>query len=95
MTILQLTVANHPGTMSQIMGLFTRRCFHVDGILCLPLEDSAYSRIWLRIREEKRLEQMIRQLEKLTDVFEIQQHPAHHEISHDMERFFSSAFTKT
>jgi acetolactate synthase-1/3 small subunit len=87
-TILQLTVANHPGVMSHVMGLFARRAFNVDGILCLPLADPSRSRIWLRVCEDKRLEQVVRQLEKLVDVHEVRRHPADHAVFRDLEQFF-------
>ncbi len=33
--ILELTVRNHPGVMTHVCGLFARRAFNVEGILCL------------------------------------------------------------
>lgn len=68
---LELTVRNHPGVMSHICGLFARRAFNVEGILCLPLQDSEHSRIWLQVADDRRLEQMISQIEKLEDVLGI------------------------
>ncbi len=38
--ILELTVRNHPGVMTHVCGLFARRAFNVEGILCLPIQDS-------------------------------------------------------
>ncbi|RKS85123.1 acetolactate synthase small subunit [Orbus hercynius] len=69
--MLTLTVLNHPGVMTHICGLFARRAFNVDGILCLPINASQYSRIWLLVKDDERLEQMVRQIEKLEDVHEI------------------------
>lgn len=92
-TVLQLTVSNHPGVMSHVMGLFARRAFNVDGILCLPLPDSSFSGIWLRVREDNRLEQMIRQIQKLADVHEVSRHPANHGVFKDLERFFAEQAT--
>lgn len=66
--ILQLTVRNHPGVMTHVCGLFARRAFNVEGILCLPIQDSNQSRIWLLVNDDQRLGQMISQLEKLEDV---------------------------
>lgn len=45
---LELVVRNHPGVMTHICGLFARRAFNVDGILCLPLPDriTAISGCW-------------------------------------------------
>ncbi|MCT4704550.1 acetolactate synthase small subunit [Enterobacteriaceae bacterium H11S18] len=69
--ILELTVRNHPGVMSHICGLFARRAFNVEGILCLPLPDGDQSRIWLEVADDQRLEQMISQVDKLEDVVQI------------------------
>ncbi|MBS0848691.1 acetolactate synthase small subunit [Citrobacter sp. JGM124] len=72
--ILELTVRNHPGVMSHICGLFARRAFNVEGILCLPLTDGQQSRIWLQVADDKRLEQMVSQVEKLEDVVQLIRH---------------------
>ena len=69
--ILRLQVNNHPGVMSQICGLFARRAFNVEGILCLPMQDSDKSRIWLLVNVDQRLEQMISQIDKLEDVVKV------------------------
>ncbi|HEY1844386.1 MAG TPA: acetolactate synthase small subunit [Buttiauxella sp.] len=69
--ILELTVRNHPGVMSHICGLFARRAFNVEGILCLPLASGDRSRIWLQVADDQRLEQMISQIDKLEDVVQI------------------------
>lgn len=69
--ILELTVRNHPGVMSHICGLFARRAFNVEGILCLPLPRGDRSRIWLQVADDQRLEQMISQIDKLEDVVQI------------------------
>ena len=44
--IVELTVRNHPGVMTHVCGLFARRAFNVEGILCLPIQGSEQSRIW-------------------------------------------------
>lgn len=66
--ILELTVRNHPGVMTHVCGLFARRAFNVEGILCLPIQNSNQSRIWLLVNNDLRLEQMISQIDKLEDV---------------------------
>ena len=68
---LLLTVRNHPGVMSHICGLFARRAFNVEGILCMPLAGGEESRIWLQVLDDQRLLQMISQLEKLEDVLQV------------------------
>ena len=69
--ILELPVRNHPGVMTHVCGLFARRAFNVEGILCLPLQNSDLSRIWLLVNDDWRLEQMISQVDKLEDVVKI------------------------
>lgn len=69
--VLELTVRNHPGVMSHVCGLFARRAFNVEGIVCLPIPDSEQSRIWLQVHAGDQLDQMLRQLDKLEDVLTV------------------------
>ena len=69
--VLELTVNNHPGVMSHICGLFARRSFNLDGIVCLPVGDRTCSAILLAVNEDERLDQLIRQLRKLEDVIDV------------------------
>jgi len=73
--VLRLSVRNHPGVLSHVSGLFARRSFNVDGILCLPIGDGTRSTILLLVRADDRLEQLMRQLAKLEDVLEIRVEP--------------------
>lgn len=86
--ILELTVHNHPGVMSHISGLFARRAYNVEGILCMPVGDRERSRIWLLVDEDRRLEQMIKQVQKLEDVLEVHRHDADHQVFVKLEEFF-------
>ncbi|AUL99471.1 acetolactate synthase 1 small subunit [Zoogloeaceae bacteirum Par-f-2] len=86
--ILEIDVNNHPGVMSHICNLFARRAFNVEGILCMPVSDGRRSRIWLLVYEDQRLEQMIRQVEKLQDVLSVRRHGAEHEVFERLEDFF-------
>lgn len=70
-TVLDILVNNHAGVMAHVTGLFSRRAFNVEAILCLPVVDSSTSRIWLLVNEDGRLEQMMRQMRKLQDVYEV------------------------
>jgi acetolactate synthase I/III small subunit len=72
---LRLLVRNHPGVMSHVCGLFARRAFNVEGILCLPVGDGTRSVILLEVNEDERLDQLIRQLDKLEDVIEVRRAP--------------------
>ncbi len=86
--VLEIDVNNHPGVMSHIVGLFSRRAYNVEGILCLPIGDGSQSRIWLLVNEDLRLPQMIKQVEKLEDVRSIRRHAADHAVFQDLESFF-------
>lgn len=87
-SVLELTVNNHPGVMSHVCGLFSRRAYNVEGILCMPIGDSTRSRIWLLVNEDERLEQMVKQLEKLEDVLAVTHHGADHSAFEQLEEYF-------
>lgn len=67
-TIVKLMVKNHPGAMSHITGLFSRRGFNLEGILCAPVNGGEESAMYLLVRNDERLEQIVKQLAKLYDV---------------------------
>ena len=58
--------------------LYPRLCKELqsDGIACLPTADPSRSAVLLLVREDARLEQVVRQLAKLVDVLEIQRESA-------------------
>lgn len=66
--LIELTVSNHPGVMSHICGLFSRRAYNLEKILCFPRPGGRESKMWLLVKEEDRLEQVLKQIEKLEDV---------------------------
>ncbi len=68
---LELIVRNHSGVMAHITGLFSRRNFNLEGILCAPLRDEEKSCVYLFVRETGRMEQTIKQLLKLYDVVSV------------------------
>ncbi|ANS41125.1 MULTISPECIES: acetolactate synthase small subunit [Serratia] len=86
--ILELAVRNHPGVMSHVCGLFARRAFNVEGILCMPLKDGKQSRIWLLVADDQRLVQMISQVEKLEDVLQVKRHNEDMRVFEQLEAFF-------
>ena len=87
-TVLELEVNNHAGVMSHVVGLFSRRAYNIEGILCMPIGDGTQSRIWLMVNEDLRLEQMIKQVEKLEDVLTVRRHGAEHAVFERLEEFF-------
>lgn len=85
---LELSVRNHPGVMSHVCGLFARRAFNVEGILCMPLAGGAESRIWLLVQDDHRLQQMISQVEKLEDVLRVRRHGEEMRIFDQVAEFY-------
>lgn len=88
--VLELEVNNHPGVMSHVVGLFARRAFNVEGIACLPLGTGERSRIWLLVAEDSRLEQLVRQIEKLEDVLAVRRHAADHDVFERLRPYFQT-----
>lgn len=72
--VIELTVNNHPGVMSHITGLFSRRTFNLEGILCGRVGDGSTSKIYLLVNKDNRLDQIIKQVRKLYDVLDFKLH---------------------
>ena len=70
-TVIEITVNNHAGVLSHITGLFSRRAFNLEGILCGQLEDGNLSRMYLLVNKDDRLDQILKQVEKLYDVISV------------------------
>ncbi len=69
--VIELIVNNHAGVMSHVTGLFSRRAFNIEGILCGPIDGGNTSRMYLLVDEDERLGQVVKQLEKLHDVLRV------------------------
>lgn len=61
--------------MSHVTGLFARRAFNLEAIVCAPMGDGSESRMLLLVADGPRLEQVERQLEKLHDVLAVKHRP--------------------
>jgi len=72
--LIELVVRNHSGVMSHITGLFARRAFNLEGILCAQIGDGSTSKMFLLVKNDFILDQIIKQLEKLYDVLEVSLH---------------------
>jgi acetolactate synthase I/III small subunit len=83
--VLELKVNNHPGVMSHICGLFSRRAYNLEGIVCVPVKGGEVSRMWLQVNEELKLEQVIKQLQKLPDVLSVVRHGDGHAVFTGLE----------
>jgi acetolactate synthase-1/3 small subunit len=89
-SLLKLTVNNHPGVLAHVCGLFARRAYNLEGVMVRPIVGGApgRSRMWLLVNEEERLQQLIRQTEKLIDVISVEQHELKGSIFEQTEAFF-------
>jgi acetolactate synthase-1/3 small subunit len=74
-TVIELLVNNHPGVMSHITGLFSRRGYNLDGILCGSIGEGKTSIMYLLVRKNNTFQQVISQLGKLYDVIETNERP--------------------
>ncbi|MBN1768524.1 MAG: ACT domain-containing protein [Prolixibacteraceae bacterium] len=72
-TVIELIVNNHPGVMSHITGLFSRRGYNLEGILCGAIGQGATSVMFLLVRKNEQYQQVLLQLNKLNDVIELKE----------------------
>ncbi len=71
--------------MSHICGLFSRRAYNLEGILCWPGRGGERSTIWLLLDEDQRLDQIIKQVKKLQDVLEVRRQGANRSVFAQLE----------
>ena len=72
--VIELLVNNHAGVMSHINGLFARRSFNLEGILCGKIGDGSMSKMYLLVKNDDFLIQIVKQLSKLYDVKDVKVH---------------------
>lgn len=70
--ILSVSVLNKPGVLTRIAGLFSRRNFNIDSLNVGETENPKISRMTIVVNgDEKTLEQVKKQLNKLIDVIKV------------------------
>jgi len=70
--ILAILLENEPGSLSRIVGLFSQRAFNIETLTVAPTEDASLSRITIATKgDDKVLEQIVKQVNKLIDVIKI------------------------
>ena len=70
--VISTLVENKPGVLQKVAGLFNRRGFNIDSITVGESEVEGLSRMVITAKaDEKGLEQVIKQLNKLVDVFKV------------------------
>jgi len=71
-TTLSVLVENHPGVLSRIAGLFSRRGFNIDSLAVGTTENPDISRMTIVVEgDEYVVEQVKKQLNKLVDVIKV------------------------
>lgn len=69
---LSVLVENKPGVLARIAGMFSRRGYNIHSLAVGPTEDEQVSRLTIVVgTEAARLEQVIKQLNKLIHVLKI------------------------
>ena len=69
---LSVLVENKPGVLTRVAGLFARRAFNIHSLAVGPTEHEEISRITVVVDvEERPLEQVTKQLNKLVNVLKI------------------------
>ena len=70
--ILAILLENEAGALSRITGLFSQRAFNIESLTVAPTNDSSLSRVTIAtIGDDKALEQIVKQVNKLVDVVKI------------------------
>ena len=74
---LSILVENKFGVLARIAGMFSGRGFNIDTLNVAPTKNSSFSRMTVVVKgDDKVLEQLTRQLEKLINVIEVEDfHP--------------------
>jgi acetolactate synthase-1/3 small subunit len=72
--ILSVLVENRPGVLNRVAGLFARRGYNIHSLAVAPTDDPRFSRITTVVDvASSPLPQMIKQLDKLINVIEIEE----------------------
>ncbi len=72
--VLSVLVENQFGVLSRITGLFSRRGFNIDSLSVGTTNNPKFSRITIVVfGDDLIIKQIIKQLEKLIDVFEVKE----------------------
>jgi acetolactate synthase I/III small subunit len=70
--IISVLVENHFGVLSRISGLFSARGYNIDSLCVGTTEDESVSRMTVVVHGDERvLNQIIKQLQKLVEVIEV------------------------
>lgn len=83
--ILTVLVENKAGVLTRVAGLFARRGFNIHSLAVAPTDDERFSRMSMVVDVESApLEQMVRQLDKLINVIEIEELAPHKAVQREL-----------
>lgn len=83
--ILSVLVNNQPGLLSKVSGLFSRRGFNIESLAVGVCEKPGCSRMTIVVNGDNRIvDQVMKQLDKLIDVIAIEQLPADHSVRREL-----------
>lgn len=82
---IAILVEDHPGVMSRVAGLFTRRGFNIESIAVGHSETAGISRMTIVVSgDQKILEQVTKQLNKLVDIIRVRDIPPQNIIEREL-----------
>lgn len=82
---LSVLVNNHPGLLYKVSGLFSRRGFNIESLAVGVCEKPGCSRMTIVVNGDNRVvDQVIKQLDKLIDVIAIEQLPADNSVRREL-----------
>lgn len=83
--VVSFIVANHPGVLCRVSGLFSRRGYNIESITAGVTHDAALTRMTVVVTaDERMLEQVVKQLNKLVDVKEVQELPSEQAVLNEV-----------
>lgn len=83
--ILSVLVNNHPGLLYKVAGLFSRRGFNIESLAVGVCEKPGCSRMTIVVNGDERVvDQVMKQLDKLIDVLEIERLPREHSVQREL-----------
>lgn len=83
--VLSVLVNDHPGLLYKVSGLFSRRGFNIESLTVGPCEISERSRMTIVVSgDEATVDQVMRQLDKLIDVVEIERLPRDYDVEREL-----------
>ena len=83
--IISALVQNEPGVLAHVAGMFAARAFNIDSLAVGRTDDPALSRMTIVvIGDDKVVEQVRKQLEKIVSVVKVQDFVGHDMVARDL-----------